>query len=189
MFNDPYSCKIPEKCFCPYCINKAYYKDNKNEVEKNNEYFNDLCGAVRLTNYTMVGCEDLEDFRHNYYINRYYPDGAIVVFYGNVEKIEKALSLRGVDVNNKDVDKKTPLMFASQIGHIKAVILLLSINASVNDKDNNGNNALFYASKNDHFDIVEVLKHWSLLMGIIVLKELIVYHELDATTLIDIYEY
>ena len=29
-----------------------------------------------------------------------------MVFYGNVEKIEKALSLRGVDVNNKDVDKK-----------------------------------------------------------------------------------
>ena len=31
MFNDTYCCKIPEKCFCPYCINKAYYKD---EVEK-----------------------------------------------------------------------------------------------------------------------------------------------------------
>ena len=59
-----------------------------------------------------------------------------MVFYGNVEKIEKSLSLTGVDVNNKDVDKKTPLMFDSQIGHIEAVILLLSKNASVNDKDN-----------------------------------------------------
>ena len=47
------------------------------KLKKNNEYFNDLCGDVRLTNYTMVGCEDLEDFRNNYYINRYYSDGVL----------------------------------------------------------------------------------------------------------------
>ena len=244
-YKDQYRCKRPDKCYCSYCEDKKIKNNNQEESEKNNEYLRNLCGNIRLNHDTIQSYEYLEDSQYDE------PQ-----FYGNPEKIEEALSLSYIDVNNKDVNKKTLLMLASQIGHIKAVILLLSNGANVHNKDNNGNNALYYASKNNHCDVVDVLllnrakiddindhgknslhiaaeknnadvvnilllngasiydtdyysfntpqefasennnqeiaellKHWPILMVIIVLKKLIVYHELDATTLIDIYEY
>ena len=45
-------------------------------------------------------------------------------------------------MNDKDTSGKTPLMIAGEEGDPETVKLLLSYGAEVNEKDNEGNNAL-----------------------------------------------
>lgn len=53
----------------------------------------------------------------------------------------------------KDQSGKTPLMLASELGKIEAVMLLLQYGASVNEGDNKGRTALVFASKYGHVDV------------------------------------
>ena len=59
---------------------------------------------------------------------------------GNYE-IVKSLMFEGVDVNAKDSDGWTALMYAAQQGHVEIVNLLLKKGADISLKNNDGNTA------------------------------------------------
>jgi len=59
--------------------------------------------------------------------------------------------------NIKDSTNKTPLMFASEKGHLNIVKLLLDYNANLELKDNDSLTALLYAVKNNHLEIITFL--------------------------------
>lgn len=65
----------------------------------------------------------------------------------------------GADVNAKDENGKTPLMYAClhRCESIEIVRLLLKNGANVNAKDNNDKTALDYASKLEYEDIAKML--------------------------------
>ncbi len=56
-------------------------------------------------------------------------------------------------LNIKDQTGKTPLMLASELGNVEAVMFLLQYGASVNECDNKGRTALVFASKYGHVDV------------------------------------
>lgn len=72
---------------------------------------------------------------------------------------------KGADVNAKDNDGKTPLMFASAFDNSRVVKLLIGKGADVNAKDNGGWSALIYAAYDGNLlNFQEILlKHFSLL--------------------------
>jgi ankyrin repeat protein len=63
----------------------------------------------------------------------------------------------GADVNEKDNDGMTCLMWASIYGYLTIAEYLVENNADVNEKDNNGITSLMIASLNGHLNIVEYL--------------------------------
>jgi ankyrin repeat protein len=66
---------------------------------------------------------------------------------------------KGVDVNAKTLDGKTALLYACKESQIKNVKRLIDRRANVNVADNNGMNALHYASwsVNVNTDIIDLL--------------------------------
>ncbi|MBT4108988.1 MAG: ankyrin repeat domain-containing protein, partial [Pelagibacterales bacterium] len=70
----------------------------------------------------------------------------------------KVLIDAGVDVNRLDANKLTPLMWASAYGHKDVVLYLLSKNAKIENKDNQGKTAIDYALENNHKEVYEILK-------------------------------
>ena len=73
--------------------------------------------------------------------------------------IERAKSLidAGADVNARDIDGWTPLMYAALNGHTEIVELLIESGADVNAEDNNGQTVLMFATRGGHTEIVEIL--------------------------------
>lgn len=61
------------------------------------------------------------------------------------------------DVNVKDINGTTKLMYAIQEGNISIVNKLLKKGANVNSKDNNGISCLMHASKLGYIEIIELL--------------------------------
>ena len=118
---------------------------------------------------------------------------------------------KGAYPNDKDNDGNSPIICASDKGHASVVELLLSKGAYPNDKDNDGNSPIICASREGHASVVElllskgadipntepdyssniidILNKWSISMAIIVLQELSLYYHLDASTIIDLYQY
>ncbi len=76
-------------------------------------------------------------------------------------------------------------------GHLKIVQLLLCQGADMSIRNNSGRTALDWASLHDRLkEIAVCLRKWPWTMAIIALKEdLAVYHLLDASTLIDLWQY
>jgi hypothetical protein len=68
---------------------------------------------------------------------------------GDVEKVKMVLGF-GVDVNAKDKDGWTPLMWAAVKGHENCVSALISGGASVNAKSSDGWTALLLSAKKGH---------------------------------------
>ncbi|QAU34587.1 ankyrin repeat domain-containing protein [Janthinobacterium sp. 17J80-10] len=66
---------------------------------------------------------------------------------------------RGADVNASSPNKTTPLMMAAGEGHIMTVKLLLDRGAELAVKNELGLNALDFASRNGHKDIVDGLTY------------------------------
>ena len=59
----------------------------------------------------------------------------------------------------------------------------------MNIRDNNGMSALHLASSRGHLDIANCLLKWPCTMAIIALQELALYYQLDASTIIDLWQY
>lgn len=67
--------------------------------------------------------------------------------------------LRGVDINARDADGRTPLMLAAASGDADRVRRLIAVGAKLNDTDKQGQTALALAQKADHKDIVRMLRN------------------------------
>src|SRR5262245_21578832 len=62
---------------------------------------------------------------------------------GRVSEVKEQLK-NGADVNDKDDDGQTPLMWAAAKGHRAMVWLLFSVGAIPGERDNQGRNALMH---------------------------------------------
>ncbi len=78
----------------------------------------------------------------------------------HIEKVDmvRALLAAGADVNAKDKDGFTALMYASGWGNVKVVRALLEAKADVNVKSTDGTTPLKTASKGGYADVVKLLK-------------------------------
>jgi ankyrin repeat protein len=76
---------------------------------------------------------------------------------GNVKKVKTFLA-HGADINVKDKDGKTALIWAAYKGHRNVVKLLLAHGADINVKDKDGKTALIWAIYKDHPYIVMLIK-------------------------------
>uniref|UniRef100_UPI002609A6A7 ankyrin repeat domain-containing protein n=1 Tax=uncultured Brachyspira sp. TaxID=221953 RepID=UPI002609A6A7 len=75
---------------------------------------------------------------------------------GDFEMAELLIA-SGVDVNAKDDDNWTVLMFASINGHLEIVKYLIDKGADINAKSNNNVTALMVASEKGHLEVVKYL--------------------------------
>ena len=106
-------------------------------------------------------------------------------------EISELLTSSGADVNIRDSDGRTALHYASLYGRLEMVQLLLcqGADASIRTNDNR-RTALYYASSQGHLEVPDCLRKWPWTMAIIALKEnLAIYHLLDASTIIDLWQY
>ena len=76
---------------------------------------------------------------------------------GHIEEIVQLLLEKGADVNAKDNDGRTALMFAAEKGHTEIVQILLKKGADVNAEDEYGGTALMIAAENGHTEIIKLL--------------------------------
>jgi ankyrin repeat protein len=78
------------------------------------------------------------------------------ILVGNVQIVKDSLD-SGANVNGRDQDGWTPLMFAAFHGRAEIVKVLLDRGADIRIKDNNGTTALMAAVNSRHLDIIEIL--------------------------------
>ena len=95
---------------------------------------------------------------------------------------------------------------------IEVINLLLLRGADINAKDSNGNSVFFVAVKHSkpldvikfllakgadfdlcesswHYSLVQMLERWPLTMAVVVLQELAIYHQIDTTSIIDLFQF
>ena len=122
---------------------------------------------------------------------RQYGDTAL--HYASLEgylEISELLTSSGADVNIRNSNGNTALHWASYYGHLEIVQLLLCQGADISFRTNGGNTALDIASYYGRLKVADCLRKWPWTMAIIALKEdLAVYHLLDASTIIDLWQY
>ena len=105
---------------------------------------------------------------------------------GHVHVVDLLLS-KGANINDKANNGGwSSIIFASHQGHVNVVKLLLSKGANLHDITNHGDNAI---SLSDSDTIKYILRKWPITMAILILKELDLYYQYDASTLIDLYQY
>ena len=75
---------------------------------------------------------------------------------GDIDKI-KALLLKGADVNRKDENGLSPLMYASWGGYTEVARVLVDHGANVNAQDNDGTTVLMHAERNFHTATIDYL--------------------------------
>lgn len=76
--------------------------------------------------------------------------------YGKADIVEKALK-QGMDVNQRDAEKRTVLMYAAFNGHVEIVKRLIAAGADVNAQDGIGTSALMFAASGTSKETVQVL--------------------------------
>lgn len=76
---------------------------------------------------------------------------------GDMVILALLLDANSSDINNKDVDGWTALMFASRYGHKDIVELLLERGTVIDEKNNRGSTPLMIASAYGHKDVVKLL--------------------------------
>ena len=114
-----------------------------------------------------------------------------IASYRGYLEISELLTSSGADVNIRNRDGNTALHKASLYGYLEIVQLLLCQGADISFRSNSGSTALDIASYNGHLEVADCLRKWPWTMAIIIaLKEnLAVYHLLDASTIIDLWQY
>jgi len=76
--------------------------------------------------------------------------------YGYLE-IVKLLLKNNANINQKDYEGYTPLIYASIYGQLEIVKLLIKYGANINEKNNYNYNALYFACVYGHLEIVKLL--------------------------------
>jgi uncharacterized protein len=76
----------------------------------------------------------------------------------DLEAVKSSIA-QGANVNDKDKDGKTALIYASEKGNADIVKFLIAQGANVNAKDKDGKTALMYAADKGHTDVVALLKN------------------------------
>ncbi len=110
----------------------------------------------------------------------------VASYQGHVNVIELLLS-KGADINDKDNDGDTSIIYASYLDDVNIVKLLLSKGANINDITIDGNTAISLSNSDT---IKYILRKWPISMAILILKELSLYCAgIDNDFLIDLYQY
>ena len=106
-------------------------------------------------------------------------------------EISELLTSSRADVNIRDSIGFTALHSASYNDHLEIVQLLLCQGADTSIRNQFGRTALDMASSIGHLEVADCLRKWPWTMAIIIaLKEnLAIYHLLDASTIIDLWQY
>jgi ankyrin repeat protein len=85
----------------------------------------------------------------------------------NIDIVKLLLERKDIDINIKDNDGWTTLIFASEYGEIDVIKLLLEReDIDINIKNNNGWTALIFAL-HDNIDIVNLLNNYNSLLLLI----------------------
>jgi ankyrin repeat protein len=114
----------------------------------------------------------------------------ILMSYTGYIKIIKLLILNGANIYDEDGYGNSCIICASINGKNEIIKLLLSKGANINQKNKyNRRTPIMEAYKNNNIEVIKILKRWPLTMIIIVLQELVVYHNLDCEFFIDFYQY
>lgn len=114
-------------------------------------------------------------------------------------------------VNRSGSDAKTALMTAAACGELCIAELLVKHGALINETNCFGWSPIVLASWRGHVEVVEfllsngadikriesywkpnitdILNNWPISMAIIVLQELSLYYQMDASTIIDLHQY
>ena len=121
-------------------------------------------------------------------------DGSTALHWASIRgylEISELLTSSGADVNIRDSGGCTALHQASINDRLKIVQLLLCQGADMSIRGYHRKTALDLASYNDHLEVADCLRKWPWTMAIIIaLKEnLAIYHLLDASTIIDLWQY
>ena len=66
-------------------------------------------------------------------------------------------TLNDLDINHRNNNNDTPLIFASEMGYLLIVKALLNKNAKINDINNSGDTALILSTFNNYFDVSKFL--------------------------------
>lgn len=77
--------------------------------------------------------------------------------FGDEDVIKKIID-KNINVNIQDDVGNTALILACMEGHIKVVELLIKANADKSIVNKHGNDALFYAKRNNYNDIIKLLE-------------------------------
>ena len=70
---------------------------------------------------------------------------------------ERLISMSEIDPKRKDFGGQSPLFYASAVGNIETVKMLISHGCDANEKDNLNQSALFYAARDGRASVAEVL--------------------------------
>lgn len=76
---------------------------------------------------------------------------------GETETVIQLIREKGVQLNTRNNNGVTALIFAANNGHYNLVKELLDVGASIEDKSNNGMTSLNWACKWGHFDVAALL--------------------------------
>lgn len=66
-------------------------------------------------------------------------------------------TLNDLDINHRNNNNDTPLIFASEMGYLSIIKALLNKNAKINDINNNGDTALILSAFNDFIEVSKFL--------------------------------
>lgn len=117
----------------------------------------DIKKKIEMINlmFKLEGNKDLEILQH------LQKDFNIAANNGDTQTVQRLLK-DGADVNDKDIEGRTPLHYAVSNGHISVVNILLKNGADITQVTNKGNTPLHIATSKGYKEIVEVfLQHVS----------------------------
>jgi ankyrin repeat protein len=168
-YNPPYYLIVQkENGFGKYLVHlkSAQFKNEFDKAITEEEINNELVDIVQWliknkNNDNHIFDNDFESFIDYYDISKMNKNDYNYLWfscakYNKIEKIKELINL-GVDVNIKDKNGSTALIYASRNGYKDIVELLLKYKADINIKNKFGNTALIYALRNGYKEIVELL--------------------------------
>jgi ankyrin repeat protein len=79
-------------------------------------------------------------------------------------------------------------MCAVEQDKIELVKLFLSRGVDLYEKDNKGDTVKDYIPIVHRIKYINIFKRWEITMGIVVMEDLIVYYQLDASSICDLYQ-